>query len=101
MRRLGVSGRAEADLREIWVYSFMNWGATQADRYLDELNAGLQACAAEPERGNRRDDIRNGCWSRLLRRHIAFYTFNQDEILIQRVLHCSMDPDLHLGDDLR
>jgi toxin ParE1/3/4 len=99
MRRLVVSERAETDLREIWLYSFRTWGEAQADRYLGELDAGLRECGAEPERGKCRDGVRPGYWSRLIRRHVAFYTFTEDEVLVQRVLHGSMDPDLHLDDD--
>lgn len=98
-RRLLVSARAQADLRNIWLYSFKNWGEAQADRYLDELDAGLRGCAAEPERGRRRDEVRTGYWSRLVRRHVAFYTVTADEVLIQRVLHGGMDPDLHMEDE--
>lgn len=39
------------------------------------------------------------CWSLLVRRHVAFYTVTVDQVLIQRVLHGSMDPDLHLDDE--
>jgi toxin ParE1/3/4 len=98
-RRLVVSKRARSDLIEIWLYSFKNWGATQADRYLDELEAGMRECGAEPERGRRRDEVRPGYWSILVRRHVAFYTVTADTVLIQRVLHGSMDPDLHMDDD--
>ena len=96
MRRLVISARAEADLREIWLYSFKTWGAAQADRYLDELDDGLQECGADPERGKGRDDVRPGYRSQLIRRHVAFYTFTDDEVLIQRVLHGCMDPPRHL-----
>lgn len=99
MRRLVVSDRAEADLREIWLYSFKTWGAAQADRYLDELDAGLQECGAEPERGKQSDEVRPGYWSLLIRRHVAFYTFTDDEVLVQRVLHGSMDPSLHMPEE--
>jgi len=78
MRRLDVSERAETDLREIWLYSFKTWDEAQADRYLGELDAGLRECGAEPERGTCRDDVRPGYWSRLIRRHIAFYTFTEN-----------------------
>lgn len=97
--RLVVSERAEADLRDIWLFSFKTWGEAQADRYLDELDAGLRECAAEPERGRRRDEVRPGYWSLLVRRHVAFYTFTTDEVLLQRVLHGSMDPDRHLDEE--
>ncbi len=99
MRRLLVSPRAEADLREIWVYSFRTWDEAQADRYLDLIESGLRLCCAEPGRGRCRDDVRPGYRSLLISRHIAFYTVGDDEVTIQRVLHGSMDPDLHLEDD--
>jgi toxin ParE1/3/4 len=99
MRRLIVSERAEADLRGIWLYSYKTWGEAQADRYLDELGAGLRACGAEPERGRRRDEVRPGYWSLLIRRHVAFYTYTASEVLVQRVLHGSMEPELHVDDE--
>jgi toxin ParE1/3/4 len=99
MRQLVVSEHAEADLREIWLYSYQNWGEAQADRYLDELDAGLRTCGAAPDRGRRRDEVRPGYWSLLIRRHVAFYTVTDDEVLVQRVLHGSMEPDLHLDEE--
>ncbi len=98
-RRLVVSKRAQADLREIWLYSWKTWGEAQADRYLDELDAGLHECGAEPECGRRREEVRPGYWSVLVRRHVAFYTVTADEVLIQRVLHGSMEPDLHVDEE--
>jgi toxin ParE1/3/4 len=98
-RRLVVSKRAQADLIEIWLYSCKTWGEVQADRYLDELGVALRECGADSECGRRRDEVRPGYWSRLVRRHVAFYTGTVDAILIQRVLHGSMDPDLHMDDE--
>lgn len=96
MRELVISERAEADLREIWLYSFDNWGEAQADRYLDELDAGLRKCGVEPEGGKQREAVRSGYWSSLVRKHVVFYTFTDAEVLIQRVLHGSMDPSRHV-----
>lgn len=98
MRQLLLSERAETDLQEVWLYSFQNWGAAQADRYLDELGAGLRRCGAAPDRGRRREEIRPGYWSLLVCRHVAFYTFTADQVLVQRLLHGRMEPDLHLDE---
>lgn len=38
-----ISKRAENDLREIWRWSFEQFGEAQADRYLDELDSEFQA----------------------------------------------------------
>ena len=97
MRALVISERAEADLREIWRWSYDQFGEAQADRYLDELDDGLQKCGAGPEDGKQRDAVRPGYWSKLVRKHVVFYTFTDDEVLIQRVLHGSMDPPRHVS----
>ena len=48
---------AEADLKHIWLYSFRNWGETQADYYLQQLDAGLQRLVDNPKLGRPRDSI--------------------------------------------
>lgn len=97
-RSLLVSVRAVADLHEIWHYSLENWGEDQADRYLDELAEGMRACAEQPSHGRRRDELRDGYWSLRIRRHVVFYTFDDESMLVQRVLHGAMDPALHVED---
>lgn len=62
MRELVISERAEADLREIWHYSFDTWGEVQADRYLDELDAGMRKCGAEPEGGKQQEARSRAIW---------------------------------------
>lgn len=95
---LVLSHLAEADLREIWIFSYDRWGEAQADRYLDDLERALRACEDDPEGGRARDEVRGGYWSRLAQKHVIFYTIAQNEILVQRILHTSMDPDLHIPD---
>lgn len=98
-RHIVLTHAADADLREIWIYSFDHWGEATADLYLDALDQALQRCGSEPERGQPRDEVRPGTWSLLIRRHVVFYTFEDEQIVIQRVLHASMDPTLHTLDD--
>ena len=82
MRELVITERAEADLREIWLYSFDDWGEAQADRYLDKLDTGMRKGGAEPEGGKQREAVRSGYWSSLVRKHVVFYTFSDDQVLI-------------------
>jgi len=84
---------------DVWSYTAEFFGVLQADRYLDQLAAGLQSCTSRPSRGRCRDDLRPGYRSVLLARHVAFYTVHSDAIVVQRVLHGSMDPDQNLDDD--
>jgi len=95
-RKLLISERAEDDLRAIWHWTYETFGALQADRYLDELDNGMHSCADAPLGGKDRNDLRTGYRSLLVNRHVVFYTFTNDEAVIQRVLHGSMDFDSHL-----
>ncbi len=95
-RRLLVSHRAEADLVAIWRWTRETFGESQADGYLDELEAGMKECARRPKHGKDRSNLRAGYRSRLVGSHIVFYTFTADEVLIQRVLHGGMDFDSRL-----
>ncbi len=96
MRSLVISERAEADLREIWRWSCGRFGEAQADLYLDQIDAGLRECGMAPERGQDHESIREGYRSKLIRKHVAFYTFDDTEVVVQRVLHGSMDPERHV-----
>jgi len=99
MRELVLTHRAEEDLREIWVYSADVWGERQADRYLDALANVLISCGEAPERGKLRDAVRPGTRSVLAERHVIFYRFDNDQVVVQRVLHGAMDPSLHLDEE--
>lgn len=96
MRRLVISHKAEADLREIWLWSFRMFGEARADRYLDDLDVGMRMCGSDPESGKKRDTLRAGYRSLLIGKHLVFYTFTDDSVQIRRVLHGSMDPDRHV-----
>lgn len=41
MYKVRKSTEAEEDLVDIWMYSLREWGIRQADKYLDELEAGF------------------------------------------------------------
>ncbi|MGR3364954.1 MAG: type II toxin-antitoxin system RelE/ParE family toxin [Maritimibacter harenae] len=91
-----ISPRAEADLEEIWLYSLHHWGREQADRYLATLAEAIKQYAHDPERGRARDEIRAGYRSARVERHVVFYQVLGQAVVVQRVLHASMDPDRHL-----
>lgn len=90
------SALAEGDLIEIWEYSFEQWDAPQADKYLDELSNGIQLLADNPELGANRDYVREGYRVLFVNRHAVYYVVAPSGIRIVRVLHEEMDPAKHL-----
>ena len=48
MTRYVLSPRAQADIAEIWDYTRERWGIDQAELYFRQIQAGIEAVAAEP-----------------------------------------------------
>ena len=90
---------AEEDLKNIWLYSFKNWGETQADYYMQQLDAGLHRLMDNPMLGRSRDGIRLGYRSIQINRHIAYYLIQNQRIVIVRVLHERMNPSEHIEEE--
>jgi toxin ParE1/3/4 len=87
MRKIHVHALAESDLIGIWQYSFEE---------LDELDSAIRKLADNPERGMRRDYVREGYRVLFVSRHAVYYTVTPDAVHFIRVLHGRMDPDRHL-----
>ena len=99
MREVAFSKLAEADLQAIDEYTESTWGVRQADAYLDKIQSCCNRLARNPGMGR--------TWKRSdpeLRRiehgsHVIFYRRTLRGIVILRVLHQSMLPDLQNYDE--
>ncbi len=96
MLKIYKQNKAEQDLIKIWLYSCENWGITQADKYLDEIEKALNIIANNPQIGVSIDSILNGCIKYQINEHIIFYKINQSTIQVIRVLSNDMDYKQHL-----
>jgi toxin ParE1/3/4 len=96
MRKIYTQVLAKQDLKNIWLYSFKNWGAEQADCYFDELNSAFALITENPELGFACDYIREGYRQFHINRHLVFYRVTATKIHIVRVLHDSMNYTAHL-----
>ncbi|MCX7086389.1 MAG: type II toxin-antitoxin system RelE/ParE family toxin [Methylococcales bacterium] len=86
-----MQSSAKEDLKNIWLYSYKNWGVDQADSYFDELNATFALISESPELGFACDYIRENYRQFHINRHLIFYYFSASKIHIVRVLHDSMN----------
>jgi toxin ParE1/3/4 len=91
-----LTPRARADLDEIWDYTAKRWSVAQAERYLREIQRGVEAVASKPGLGRRCDEIRAGYYKMPVGSHILFYRRTDSRIQIVRILHQSMDVERHL-----
>jgi toxin ParE1/3/4 len=94
--RYVLSPAARSDLDEIWDYTEEQWSAGQADRYVRELVAAIEAIASGRRNGRACDDIRPGYFKLLSGSHVVFYKTAGSQIDVIRVLHQRMDFDRRL-----
>ena len=94
-----LARRARADLLDIATYTAERWGDAQAEHYITRLFAAFQKLVDRPEL--RRSYADQPRYFRALEgKHAVFYRVGDgEEILIVRVLHAAMLPELHLPAD--
>jgi len=97
MAEYRLSVEADRDIYEIAKYTLDHWSETQAQRYVQGLEALFQRLCDNPRLGKTSDDIRPGCFRHLYRSHMVFFKRSRESgILIVRVLHAQMDFVRHL-----
>ena len=99
MALIRFSRSAQADLLRIGAYTLETWGAAQAERYLNDLEQCAKLLAANPSLGRACDWIRPGLRRFEKGRHVMFYRQGEDGVLVSRILHQSMLPELQPFED--
>lgn len=93
-----LTPRAETDLDSIWQFTFERWGEAQADKYLEQLDSGIQQLAKTPKLGTSCDDIRTGYRFLHINHHLAYYCLGERQVIVIRILHERMDTSQHFGE---
>jgi toxin ParE1/3/4 len=90
------TAKARADLRDIAAYTLQQWGPAQCDDYLEGIRACCSSIVQRPEL--RRPSRDFPPYFRVLQgKHAIFYPLDEDGwILVVRILHAVMNPELHL-----
>ena len=89
--------RAEDDLDAIAEYTLERWGSAQAERYINGLQALCEHLDEVPALNRPYRDL---YVRRAYESHVVFFRREDDGgILIVRILHGRMDPDLHDFED--
>jgi toxin ParE1/3/4 len=87
---------AQADLREIRLYTLDRWGAERSRAYLEGLTQTLDTLCTMPKMGRPQEEIRQGLRSHLHRSHCIYYLLIFDTLYVLGVLHQSRVPQNHL-----
>jgi toxin ParE1/3/4 len=91
-----IADSARLDLVEIGQYTENRWGERQRDKYLGDIDGCLYLLAEEPEIGRERSELRKGCFSYSVGKHVIFYAHDSEALYVLAVLHERMDYERHL-----
>lgn len=94
--RLKLSPSAQQDLQEIYYYTEQNFGAKQAELYIDELWQKFQHIEKFPEQYKFRHDLYANCQIAVHQKHVILYRQSPAAIEVARILHSAMDLRKHL-----
>jgi len=92
-----ITAVARFDLESIWDFTDQNWGEDQADLYIDLLMIRVTWLTVNKGLWQSRPEIRDDVFSYTEKSHVICFSEHSGNIDILRVLHGSMDPDLHLA----
>jgi len=87
---------AEEDIKDIYKYSYKNFGEAQAEKYYDGLEERFIAILNKDAHSQDYSHIESGLRRVNYEKHAIYYETYEDEIIILRVLHQKMDALRHL-----
>lgn len=98
MSRYVLSPAAQADLEEIWDYTYERWSDDQAETYVREIQRAIELVADNPLIGRSCEEIRTGYRRHAVGSHALYYRLvtGADLVDVVRILHKYMDVDRHL-----
>ena len=91
-----IAPSAKLDLENIWNYTYQNFGEAQANSYLDKLYAEFGIISDMPKLGVDQSTMRAGYRSKHCMRHKIYYRQTDGSIIVMRVLHERMSPELNI-----
>ena len=86
-RSIDLAPLADADLQTIATYSARMWGVDQALEYMEALARQIELLVDFPERGVWVGTRYPGIRKVAVRRHVIYYSFDEDLVRIVRILH--------------
>lgn len=98
MRTVALTRAALADLKSIATYTQQRWGVRQRNSSLKEIDQVLRALAKNPLMGQAYEELREGYRKFPHGSHVIYYQLHgEDELLVVRMLHMTMDIDFNIG----
>jgi toxin ParE1/3/4 len=91
MRRLRVAERAGREIDDIYEYGEKHYGDGPTRRYVERLTDRLNLLKDHPFIGTERREVRPPIRLMVHEAHNVFYDVTEEEVVVQRILHHSVD----------
>ena len=91
-----LSPLAEADLEEIWLYTFRQWSVEQAEEYHNAIIAGIEGLMSG-RNVPQRTDVRADYWKYKVGMHVLYFRCSDEYLDVIRILHGRMDVNARLN----
>lgn len=86
----------DRDLADIFSFSIERWGIERAARYRSTIGGVLERLLDTPRLGEPYRQGRVPIRSIKAEQHRVYYTFDDAQVLVIRILHTAMDASAHL-----
>ena len=90
MQSYDLTLAAEADLRDIWRYTYKKWGLEQAEKYFDQIEACCEAVGDRRARSTALDGLQEGVHIHRCKHHFIVWLVGRRPIIIA-ILHERMN----------
>jgi toxin ParE1/3/4 len=96
--KLSLTQRALQDVQGIFDYSVEHWGKRAADKYLDDIEAGLERVKANPSLLRPQPDLHAALTFYRINKHLLACDAQANSIVVLTVVHASMDIPARLAE---
>jgi toxin ParE1/3/4 len=97
VRKYELSRAAARDLDDIYIYTFRDFGALQADAYFESLEECLTRLGENPLLGVDASNVRTGYRRFVHQRHTLFYRKSKSGVRVVRILGPGMSVERSIG----
>lgn len=96
MLNIQLTQAAERDLQNIATYTLKNFGYAQAQKYYSGLSSAIDTLTEFPSLGTSQDEIKLGLRRFIYQLHSIYFSVDDGDLLIYRVLNQKQDPLRHI-----
>jgi toxin ParE1/3/4 len=96
--KLLLTQRALRDVQSIFDFSVERWGKRIADKYLDEIEAGLERVKAHPNLLKPEPEFHPALSFYRINRHVLVCDVRPESIVVLTLVHASMDIPARLAE---